>query len=217
MNFTIPFACTITASPGSGKTYLIKYLIHKLLLNQQINYVYVVTGTSFNNAYNFLPANNVIQVNDEKEFIKTLGSLMNKQIQTITQGRRLNQCLIVFDDVIGHVNWNKSIYSTLMCNHRHYKVSLIWAPQYVKKIPPLFRGCTMYVFIFKLRSEIEIKAVCEAFLTELSSTKQMKEYFENKFGNVVNYYCLFIDNINNKRMMFKAPRYQQLNFNFVNI
>jgi len=190
--------------------------MNKLLLNGDINYAYVITGTMFNKAYDFIPQNFVLPALSRVQIKDAIKKIMDHQQESVTRGKSLNQCLICFDDVVGLINWNDSLYSTLVSNHRHFKISLIFSPQYIVKIPTIFRACSTYVFIFRLKGSKEMLSVSDAFMTDLSGKKNVNQFFEKTFKKFPPYYCIFIINSpeGRKKFMFKAPLFQKINFSY---
>jgi GTPase SAR1 family protein len=144
----IPNITLITACPNSGKTFLCRYLLHNLFQNQKLNYGLVFCATAFNESFSFLPKKYIYSQFDENK----IKQLMNIQITQMHQSGEAKPAFIIFDDMIGSVNFTTPLFSKLITTYRQYNILLIFTTQYLFKVPPVLRECTYFV-TFKHRQK----------------------------------------------------------------
>ena len=101
----------ICAAPNSGKTSLIRYLAIKNLLDQVFDYIYVITNTPED--YDFLDKRYVITPQIKKYNSKILNGIIRLQKKS---DKRL---LIIFDDVIGNLDFKSMEINVLVSQYRH--------------------------------------------------------------------------------------------------
>ena len=98
----------------------------------------VVSSTSFNESYNFLPDAHVFTHYDPK----IVEDLLDKQHKLVERGVTRHVCLVL-DDVLGSVDLRKPQANPelqrLWSSNRHYKISVLIATQSPKGLPPIIR------------------------------------------------------------------------------
>ena len=147
----------IAGSPGAGKSHLIKFLVYTYA--KQFNYIYSICPTKYDGDYDYLPDKFVLDIYNE-EFIEKLID--------IQQSNNKKRVLLILDDILGSINFDKPLWQKITTRYRHLNISIIIATQYCKKIPILFRQCVSFAIIF--RQNI------------LHSFKGLYEYFGNEYG-----------------------------------
>ena len=99
---------------------------------------------------------------------------------------------IVFDDCLYDNTWTKDKNITrIFINGRSYWIMYILAMQYSFSIPPIFRGNTDYLFIFRENNMNWRRKIHEQY-GGMFSTFEMFSAVMDKYTN--NYQCLVIDN-----------------------
>ena len=66
---------------GKGKSYLIRYLLSAMLQKKKVNFGLVFTRTKFNNDYDFLPDDKVMQYDEEilQNYVNNLEEMNKKK------------------------------------------------------------------------------------------------------------------------------------------
>ena len=144
MKFNTPSLFLYAASPGSGKTWMIRWLTYNLVKEGQVDYVFVVCPTSdLNDSYDF--------VNSSYRHTNVTRSLLQKLIrfQSSPGARRM---LLILDDCIGSLNFNWPEVNQLFTTYRHLKCTIMLTTQYIFRMPPLIRECAKYAFLFAQRT-----------------------------------------------------------------
>ena len=172
----IPSIILITAGPSSGKTNLVKYILCDLFTKKKLSYGLVFCPTSFNEAYNFLPSKYIYSQYDEDAII----NLINIQIKQIKENGRAKPCFIVFDDVIGSIDFNSPFFSKLVSTFRHYNITLIFCVQYLYKVSPVLRECVSYFITFYQPTKRSIEAIYETYMNEFETYNECKNFIQSK-------------------------------------
>ena len=170
MDLKLPASMLFAGKTGGGKSFAMKYVIYKV--RKQIDFVACFSGTStLNGSYDFLPSESVYASpdNETMEIVlrgimdrqKKLADKLKKKGQDIPEG--LPRGLIIFDDVISVMNWGSKFFTDLITNHRHFRLSLMFATQSYCKIPVGVRNQCNYIFVFKNGSGRIFKAMYEDF------------------------------------------------------
>ena len=142
-----PFFLTIYSSPGSGKSHLIRHLLHQLYHSKspklQLDIIFVFSGSYFNGfCQQFIDDEYVTAFSEDwlKRVLHMAKELKSKGVN--------KQFVLVFDDCLGSTNWNNKTFNYMVNNHHHYNISLIIVLQYAKKILPNFHKNSMYAIVF---------------------------------------------------------------------
>jgi hypothetical protein len=148
----------VCGKPKSGKSHLIKCVLHKI--RKLYPYGLVFTKTSFTQGYDFVP----------KQFIHTkynpvaLENLLTIQRSNRTaEGASIHNALILFDDCLDGAAFKSQLFTDLCTQYRHYGISLIISTQYIYKIPPTLRETAKYAAIFRQSAYKTIEACYESF------------------------------------------------------
>lgn len=165
--FETPAVFLFTASPKSGKSVMIKYLLYKMLKVKRFNYGIVFSSTAFNNDYSFMPEEFVHSTFDE-EIIK---NLMMKQ-----RSRGTGKAFVVFDDILGDLKLTSNLMIKLLSTYRHYNISIFLATQYLYKVPPTIRECYTYAFIFRQTNMRSIDVLRETYFIEFKNKHEVQQY-----------------------------------------
>lgn len=184
MDVKTPSFFLLSASPASGKTSMIKYLIYILSKANRFSAGFVFTNTGFNGDFSFLPQKAVSAYNEEK-----LKSIMRYQREGVNDGTAKN-IFIVLDDVLGSINWSSNLWTGIISTYRHYKITLFVSTQYIYRVPPLIRACASYAFVFAPKEGRTVKALHETFGNGMCA----KEFEAMLRENTLDYNCLMIDN-----------------------
>ena len=187
------------AKRNSGKTHLIKYLIYTFLEQKVFQWGVVFSATNFNT--------HQFDIVDKKYQYNTVDDIVLEQIMTIQEKSKVG-CFIIFDDVLGTVNFNSPTIKKLFTTCRHYNISIFLATQYLKSIPLLIRQNSDYVFLFDIKNLNTLRDFYDEWGSNFETFDEFKIYFKK---SVNGYSCLLVDQKdNNKKDMdiystFTAP------------
>lgn len=143
--FDLPSIFAFIGAAGSGKSYLLQYLIQEIAHHGIFKFGWCFTRTNFSNAYAYMGQN--ITVGYSESILKSyLGVLANMR-------KNLNMDMppnfIIFDDLIGSLisSQNSQTFMRLITTFRHYNCSVFIAAQYARGlINPTLREQIRYVF-----------------------------------------------------------------------
>ena len=132
------------------------------------------------------------------------------KIQEVNKSKSKNKigCFIIFDDVLGSVNFNSDVLTRLFSTCRHNNISIFLATQYLKSVPPLIRQNSDYVFLFQIKNLNTLRDFYDEWGSNFETFDEFKIYFKK---SVNGYSCLLVDQKdNNKKDMdiystFTAP------------
>lgn len=151
---------TIVGLSNSGKTTLLRSIMHKLL-DKGLYRTYLFSSTADiyrNTDYDFCMPKNVRKINMNK--IKQLKEIQEVIVKKAANDKRIEPkwIAIILDDFIGDDECNlmskmSKIISQLAVSGRHYKICTIVLSQHLNKLPPVIRQQSNYIFVTKVRME----------------------------------------------------------------
>ncbi len=203
----MPGLWMLAAQPGSGKSYLIKYLMLTLARQKKFDYCMVVTDSPED--YEWIENDRYVHtIFDEKK----LENLLRQQKQFIKEGRP-KRAVLILDDVIGMINWNSKLWKIMISNYRHYLLTIVLAPQYIKDVPPRIRKCASNAFLFYQDDHLSRQALFDAYGLCFGKLDPFVEFLNR---NTQDYNVI----IANTKERFKEKKYKQfkapLNYSYSN-
>jgi hypothetical protein len=174
------FSLLVCGAPASGKTSLI---ISQLTNNGGLFY------KKFHKVYIFSPSLGTIEkkipIPEDQIFssfdINTLQEIIDIQKEEVDSGvEEPTQVLLLFDDLMSELSnkQNISIFSKMINNRRHLRLSIICITQVYNRIKPVARKSFSDVILFKTTNKKEIASVFE----ELTA-------YDKKEIKVITNYC----------------------------
>ena len=171
----IPNITFICAPPKCGKSYFVKYLLNELFKKKKLKYGIVFTGFKHNGDFDFLPQKYVHSKYDEN----VLKKFYNIQIKQIQKKGKAPPAFIIFDDMLGSLNFNSGFIATLIPKYRQPNFTIIFTTQYVKKLPPLIRECATFFMMFKTTGKDTTDTIQENFMQEKTKKEVVKFIDQN--------------------------------------
>lgn len=174
---------TIIGKPASGKSHLIKYLLHSLQASRKTKseIILVFSKTKFNQNYNYIPS----QWQHSKFRPNVLKSIMSAQSNIREQGYKPPKITLLFDDCVQSATFKTELFQDIVFNHRHYRFTIIMSFQYMLSNTPTFlRENTDAAFVFQMSTDNSLKGIKNAFgtfLTEREYTNMMRELGDHRF------------------------------------
>ena len=117
----------------------------------------------------------------EKQYIyfgykdSNLAKILKFQKEQVDNGEPL-KLLLIFDDVIGSINFNSPLIKMLITRYRHFNVGVVFSTQYLYMIPPPIRECCSKAFIFYQETKRSIDACYETYGGGFENSKQFRNY-----------------------------------------
>ena len=190
----------VVGSGGSGKTHLIKYIMCQEWASKAFDYLVVFTMNS--DDYGYLDPDYIHT--DFTNIVRDVVAILKFQRDLIRNGVTKR---IVFDDVIGAINFNDPFWTMLNSQFRHFNLIIVYSVQYINKIPPVFRENAFRAIIFKQNSVRSVNACYESFGQRFfNKLVDFKAYLERSTNNrafvVVNNKVL----VNTFNEVYKAMR-----------
>lgn len=184
----IPSLSLFFAKSNSGKSHLMTYLLYNLIRRDCINWVIVITCTSFNNHWaSIVGKEHVYDKFNEEDLI----NLLKMQGNLISSGKS-KQGLIIFDDVLGDAKFNAEIFNKIASSGRHYNLSFFISSQHYKKIPPILRGNATYSFFLNQINDLMSRNLHEEYYTAKFVNWRVIQQYANKVCE--NYGALCVQN-----------------------
>ncbi len=194
-----PFLLEIFGSPGSGKSYLIKYLVYTLAKNY--DYIILYTKNKFNGEYDYLPANFIVDTDIEDHILK----VMDTQVKLNLEGKT-KKGLLIFDDIVGTVKFQSQIYDQLLTLFRKFPFDIILSLQYVNKLSTTGRECATHCISFLLGSELSKKALYTNFASsDFESYKHLNKYMIDNLDREKHEFFFWTKGKNNGWQVLKCP------------
>lgn len=143
--FDLPSIFAFIGAAGSGKSYLLQYLIQEISQQGIFKFGWCFTRTNFSNAYAYMGKN--VTVGYSESILKSYLSVLAKMRKTLNMN--MPPSFIIFDDLIGSLvnSQNNQTFMRLITTFRHYNCSIFIAAQYARgMINPTLREQIRYVF-----------------------------------------------------------------------
>lgn len=177
MNIKIPSLLLINAPQGSGKSHLIRYIMHNL--RKKLDYGIVFTNTLFeDDSFDYI----------NKKYIHPeynpdiLSSLMKIQSNLVEEGN-IKEAFVIFDDCIDAAQFKCPKLKQLCIQLRHYHITVIFATQYTNLLPTWMRANALDVVIFRTDSECNLKALHSSYGQLFNNFNDFKNYVMQNLGN----------------------------------
>jgi len=178
------FVALISGTNGSGKTYLIKYLLK--CIKYRYEYIIIFSNTaSFNDDFDNVVEKQKLMVYGVEDFDKKLERFMLYQKKTNSQ----NRTLIIFDDIAGSIKTSKQ-FTVLISQQRHFNCSCIFSIQYIAMAATYLRAISRFIIIFKQYTKNSLKLAYENYFYNIETYEEFKKFFQNALKQ---YEFFFID------------------------
>jgi hypothetical protein len=164
---------TIVARKNSGKTHMIKALIHQAFKKKHYKWVIVISPTAFNGDYaKIIGKNNVFSSFDPE----SIDAMLNHQEALIKKNKGA-QGVIIMDDCLGTVDFNHRVFSKLFSTNRHFKVGVWCTTQKFKALPTIIRGNADKVILLNSVSDTLAKSLHEEYSSDkFESWRHLQQY-----------------------------------------
>lgn len=155
MSFKLKLPCNILlcGKTNSGKTHLLKCLIG--LHADFFNYGVIISSTSFNGEYDFVPDEFVFEDFDPV-IVENIMAKQREFVMEVKEGKRrkVPECFIVIDDQLGilELHQKKNMFDVLFSKSRHLHITIFLSIQSCSYLSTTIRANSTYVFITKLKS-----------------------------------------------------------------
>lgn len=183
---------------GTGKSFLIKDLLFNLKKQKQADYVFVISGTSFDKddygyVKRFLMNNNDLdqKIHQILRFCKLLKKKKSKK-----------RIVLVLDDVSSSKSkFRHESIAKLYNDNRHYNLHVILGSQYACHVPPEFRNNMSICYMIHQTQLRVYKALEESFNLhgDPKEFKNMLVYYSKK-----KYHFVVCDKAENRYFIYTA-------------
>jgi hypothetical protein len=188
----------------SGKTYLQRYLLHKLMHPvKNYKWIHVVSPTKFNKEWTNVVGDDNVSEEFDTEKIEDLLDYLS----FMAEEEEDYPGLLILDDCMGSIDWQSRIITRLASTGRHYAGLTIWASfQYYFKIPTVMRENAAYLFML---NQVNVK-VAKKLLEEKANLifKNAEELKEHINKETADYGCVIICTHDRNRpiLTIRAPQ-----------
>lgn len=190
------FVAIMTAKRGSGKSYLTKDILYRLHC-EGFPRCCIFSGTVGANKFfsDFIPEVFVHSPLD----LNTLTHIWNAQKEIILKQRcghldenEDTRILIVLDDCsFDKKTFTSQVIREMLCNGRHYKLTLIITLQYLLDLPPAMRSNVDFGFFFRDNIKTNRERLYRQFAGFYPDYRTFEAVFE---ACTANYECMCVDN-----------------------
>jgi hypothetical protein len=192
--------------PASGKSHLIKSMFFDFQKAKHFKFILAFVRTKFNNDYSYLPDEYVI---DEYSDDKVLNHVEKLREYRKKSGKQCPPNAIIFDDLLGTIDWYNDRMTNWLCSFRHTNTSIFLTAQYLlsKSTATSLREMVNYAFLYNSKQKNSLKGYYEAFGQLFDSYDD----FVAKFQAITKqkYHCMVYnaneDEIENNYLDYVAP------------
>lgn len=161
-----------------GKSHFIKWLVFNKFMHGQPPWEFglVFAKTKFNNGYDFLPKDKILQGYNErvlKQYVENIEKI-------IKQKGFVAPSFIIFDDLVGILNNQSQWFINFISTHRHYNISIVIAVQYLSgrnAISPIMREQTSVAVMFNSKTRRTLENLYESYGQLFGHIRDFKEYY----------------------------------------
>lgn len=179
----------VVGPPKRGKSHLIRWLIIRGMKEGKWDWIVVFSPTKHNGDFKFIEPQSAIH-SEFGKFEEVVENLLNVQkdlsirlgrVPTSGEGR----VLLVVDDALGSINWNKPIWTRLASTFRQYGVDCIISTQYIAKLPKCFFSMVTVGYVFRLIMDSDVRYIWDRWLcqcdgTGLKTWEDLKKFMQEK-------------------------------------
>ena len=149
-------AISVSAKRNSGKSELVKYIIHQY--HQEFSNIFVISGTEkVNKFYSKIPFINpkYIYHTFDSSFIENLLKNMEKINEGKTKkDKDFKRILLIMDDVFSSFNaHSEKAFEQIFTLGRHLGVTIITITQYIYMLPPRCRSNCDWVLVSQMNNQ----------------------------------------------------------------
>jgi hypothetical protein len=176
--------------PASGKSYALKSLMFDFQKAKYFKFILAFVRTKFNHGYDWLPDE---YVDDKYSDQKLLTHIEKLRAYRKKSGKECPPNALIFDDLLGTVDWYSDQMSNFLCSYRHTNTSIFLTSQYLmsKTTSTALREMVNYAFLWNSKFQNSLKAYYEAFGTLYSDKKEFFEDFQRITSE--KYTCMVYD------------------------
>jgi len=178
----LPANILLCGMTKSGKTHLLKCLMG--LHADFFNYGVVISSTSFNGEYDYIPDDYVFEDFDAS----VIDNIIAKQREYVIEQkagkiRKVPECFIIIDDQLGilELHQKRNMFDVLFAKSRHLHITIFLSIQSCSYLSTTIRSNSSYIFITKLKSS-SVKMMYDVsrdFDTEDDFRKYLKKNCKN--------------------------------------
>jgi hypothetical protein len=192
--------------PESGKSYLIKNMMYDFQKAKHFKFILCYVKTKFNNFFQeFLPEEYVVDNYSSKKLLEHVAKLKKYRETT---GKPCPPSAIIFDDLLGKLDFYDDDMQSFLCAYRHYNVSLFITAQYLmsKTTATALREMVSYAFLFNTKFKNSLKGYYESFGGLFDNYDDFVRHFQKITKQ--KYHCMVYkadeDEIENNYVDYKA-------------
>lgn len=201
---------------GRGKSHLMRYLLTDMFSRGKLKFGLVFTKTKYNNDYDFLPSNRVIEGFDEGK----LETYFNNLKKIKESKKKVPPNFIIFDDLQGVLTNQTRFMINFLATHRHLNITVFTAVQYLgssNSVNPLAREQTSLAILFQSRTRRTLENIYNAWGGLFPTFDEFKDHFltatQEKYTAMV--YSEHVDNIEDNYISIQAPAdFPKIEFKF---
>jgi ABC-type dipeptide/oligopeptide/nickel transport system ATPase subunit len=149
-------AIGVCAKRGSGKSQLVKYLLHNYY--KKFDKIIIISATEkINQFYQRMPFIDPKFIYDkyDESFIKALMKSMAQVNKGLLKGNpKMKHVLLILDDICSSFNTHSSkTLEELFTTGRHYGLAVVIVQQYINSIPPVVRTNCDYICVSQMNKQ----------------------------------------------------------------
>lgn len=203
-----PQVFIMVGKPESGKSHLVKSMIYDYQKAGYFKFIIAYVRTKFNHDYDYLPDQYVYESFDEDRLMKHIDKMREWRKKN---NKPLPPNLVIFDDLLGDIDWYSPRMTNWLCSFRHTNTSIIMTAQYLmgsKSVSTCLRECSNVAFIFNSKFKNSLKALYDAYGQLFPSYDDFCERFQHTTST--KYQCLVYDasveTLEDNYIAFSAPQ-----------
>lgn len=198
IDYSKPALILVNGKQGSGKSYLLKYMMREISLSEfPFAYGIVFSNTLWDGGFDYIPKKYQFEEWDE-EILKNLMEIQRKN--------KHKRAFVIFDDCLFDPGQFTNPTIKKLCTQlRHYNITAFLLTQYCHLLPPYIRSNAMYSLIFDIgQGRRELESVYDSYGQKFDSYREWKRFYYDNTGE--HKFILFNKHVG-KFIIYKAPEH----------
>jgi len=161
-----PVVIAFIGEPRSGKSTLIKSLMHYYAKAKYFEFGLVITGSKWNGDFDFIKNKHAVWDGYNEDRFKAYVDMLQKRAEVLKEsGKKLPKSFVIMDDLLGTIA-SSDFFKSFLARFRQYNITLMIAAQYAgeaKGCSTLLRSVCDISFMFPSLMANQVEAMHRAW------------------------------------------------------
>jgi hypothetical protein len=161
-----PVVMAFIGEPKTGKSTLIKSIMHYYAQAKYFKFGLVITGSKWNGDFDFIKNEKAVWDKYDEERFKEYIDVLTKRAEALKKkGKKLPKSFVILDDLLGTLD-SSDFFKSFLARYRQWNITLMIASQYAgenKGCSTLLRAVCDIAFMFPVMMANGVEAIHRAW------------------------------------------------------